>query len=73
MIQTPEPLRDCLHQVGTPYARANARLYSETSKGNFPREYHDVSTAKAKQAKEANNTCIWLQTKNGEIGKSKMK
>ena len=73
MIKTPEPLHDRLHQVVTPYARANARLYSKKSKGNFPREYHVVSTAKAKQAKETNITYIWLQTKNGKTRKNKMK
>ena len=73
MIKTPEPLRDRLHQVVTPYARANARLYSEKPKGKFPREYHEVSTAKPKKAKEANNTCVWLPTKTGKIRKSKMK
>lgn len=34
MIKKPEPLQDRLHQVVTPYARANARLYSKKSKGN---------------------------------------
>ena len=39
----------------------------------FPKGVHVVSTAKAKQAKETNNTCVWLQTKNGKTRKNKMK
>ena len=71
MIKTPEPQHDRLHQVVTPYARANARLYSKKSKGNFPREYHVVSTAKAKQAKETKLLVYGFKLKTEKLEKIK--